>query len=61
MVSAEREMSYEAAWLILSFAILVVAVLVNVHVKLERLEEQLKRLEAREGADDSVSRLPRGF
>jgi hypothetical protein len=54
-------MSYEAAWLILSFAILVVAVLVNVHEKLERLEEQLKRLEAGEGADDSVSRLPRGF
>jgi hypothetical protein len=44
-------MSYEAAWLLLSFAILVVAVLVNVHEKLERLEEQLKRLEARDGAD----------
>lgn len=61
MVSAEREMSYEAAWLILSFAILVVAVLVNVHGRLERLEEQLKRAEAGEGADDSVSRLPRGL
>ena len=33
-------MSYEAAWLLLSFAIMVVAVLVNVHEKLERLEEQ---------------------
>ncbi|HEY7870909.1 MAG TPA: hypothetical protein VIF59_16870 [Methylomirabilota bacterium] len=54
-------MSYEAAWLILSFAILVVAVLVNVHGRLERLEEQLKRAEAGEGADDSVSRLPRGL
>ena len=43
-------MSYEAAWLLLSFAIMVVAVLVNVHEKLERLEERLERLEARGGA-----------
>jgi BMFP domain-containing protein YqiC len=43
-------LGYEAAWLLLSFAIMVVAVLVNVHEKLERLEERLNRLEARDGA-----------
>ena len=48
-------MSYEAAWLLLSFAIMVVAVLVNVHEKLERLEERLNRLEARAGAADHVA------
>jgi BMFP domain-containing protein YqiC len=53
-------MSYEAAWLLLSFAIMVVAVLVNVHEKLERLEERLKRLEAREGAEDAAA-LHRGW
>jgi BMFP domain-containing protein YqiC len=54
-------MSYEVAWLLLSFAILVAAVLVNVHEKLERLEERLKRLEAREGAEDTAAELPRGW
>jgi hypothetical protein len=54
-------MSYEAAWLLLSFAIMVVAVLVNVHEKLERLEEQLKRLETRNGADDRASGLHRSW
>ena len=48
-------MSYEAAWLLLSFAIMVVAVLVNVHEKLERLEERLDRLETRDGADDHAA------
>jgi hypothetical protein len=50
-------MSYEAAWLLLSFAIMVVAVLVNVHEKLERLEERLERLETRGGAGADPSRL----
>jgi len=48
-------MSYEVAWLLLSFAIMVVAVLVNVHEKLERLEERLKWLETRDGADDQAT------
>jgi hypothetical protein len=54
-------MSYEVAWLLLSFAIMVVAVLVNVHEKLERLEEQVRRLETRDGADDRASELHRGW
>jgi hypothetical protein len=48
-------LGYEAAWLLLSFAIMVVAVLVNVHEKLEGLEERLHRLEARDGADDHAA------
>lgn len=51
-VFPEPNMSYEVAWLLLSFAIMLVAVLVNVHEKFERLEDRLDRLEARDGADD---------
>ncbi|HEY7252227.1 MAG TPA: hypothetical protein VIG37_17150 [Methylomirabilota bacterium] len=45
----------------LSFAIMVVAVLVNLHEKLERVEEKLKRLEARDGADDPAADVRRGW
>jgi hypothetical protein len=48
-------LGYEAAWLLLSFAIMVVAVLVNVHERLERLDERLTRLEAGGGADDHAA------
>jgi len=45
-------MSNSAAWLILSFAIMVVAVLATFHEKLEALEQRLSRLEAGKDSDD---------
>ena len=45
-------MSTGTAWLILSFAIMVVAVLATFHEKLEALEKRLSRLEAGEDSDD---------
>ena len=45
-------MSNNAAWLLLSFAIMVVAVLVTFHEKFEALEKRLNRLEAGRGSDD---------
>ena len=49
-------MSNNAAWLLLSFAIMVVAVLVTFHEKFEALEKRLNRLEAgREPDDDGIS------
>ena len=48
----ERVMSNNAAWLLLSFAIMVVAVLATLHEKLEQLEKRLRRLEAGEEPDD---------
>ncbi len=38
-------MSNEATWLLLSFGIMVVAVLAVLHERLERLEERMRRLE----------------
>jgi hypothetical protein len=49
-------MSNEAAWLLLSFAIMVVAVLATLYEKLEQLAQRLNRLEAgREPDDDGIS------
>jgi hypothetical protein len=45
-------MSNNAAWLLLSFAIMVVAVLVTLYEKFEQLEERLNGLEARREPDD---------
>ena len=53
-------MRYEIAWLLLSFAIMVVAVLVNVHEKIQRLEEQVSQL-TRDGAEDRASERQRGW
>ena len=44
-------MSNEATWLLLSFGIMVVAVLAVLHEKLERLEERLRRLEPPDESD----------
>jgi hypothetical protein len=43
--------SNEATWLLLSFGIMVVAVLAVLHEKLERLEERLRRLEPPDESD----------
>jgi hypothetical protein len=49
-------MSNNAAWLVLSFAIMVVAMLANLYQKFEELEKRLTRLEAaREPDDDGIS------
>ena len=49
-------MSNNAAWLILSFAIMVVAMLANLYEKFAELEKRLNRLEAgREPDDDGIS------
>jgi hypothetical protein len=48
-------MNNSVAWLLVSFAIMVVAVLANLHEKLEGLEKRLNRLEGRERADDDGS------
>ena len=43
-------MSNEAAWLLLSFAIMVVAMLATLYEKIDALQKRLDRLEGREGA-----------
>jgi hypothetical protein len=49
-------MSNNAAWLLLSFAIMVVAVLATFHEKFEELEKRLNRLEGgRDSDDDGMS------
>lgn len=49
-------MSNNAAWLVLSFAIMVVAMLGTLFEKVEELEKRLNRLEGgREPDDDGVS------
>lgn len=49
-------MSNNAAWLVLSFAIMVVAMLATLFEKFEELEKRLNRLEAgREPDDDGIS------
>jgi len=49
-------MSNNAAWLLLSFAIMVVAMLANLYEKFAELEKRLNRLEAgREPDDDGIS------
>jgi hypothetical protein len=49
-------MSNNAAWLLLSFAIMVVAVLATLYEKFEELEKRLNRLEAgREPDNDGIS------
>jgi hypothetical protein len=45
-------MSNNVAWLLVSFAVMVVAVLGVLHEKLEGLEKRLNRLEGRGQADD---------
>ena len=44
-------MDNHVAWLVVSFAIMVVAILARLCDKFEKLEERLKRLEAPEGRD----------
>ena len=44
-------MSNNEAWLVLSFAIMVVAVLATLYEKLERLEKRMARLDRDEDAD----------
>lgn len=49
-------MSDQAAWLLLSFAIMVVAMLATLYEKVESLQKRLARLEGRDGAaEDGVS------
>ena len=45
-------MSNNEAWLVISFAIMVVAVLATLYEKFEELEKRLNRLEARKEPDD---------
>ena len=45
-------MSNNAAWLVLSFAIMVVAVLATLYEKFEELQKRLERLEGRKEPDD---------
>jgi hypothetical protein len=47
-------MSNEAAWLLLSFAIMVVAMLATLYEKIDGLQKRLDRLEGREGAADET-------
>lgn len=51
-------MSNETAWLLLSFAIMVVAMLATLCEKIDGLQKRLDRLEGREGAADET--LPAG-
>jgi len=44
-------MSNETTWVLLSFGIMVVAVLAVLHERLERLEERLRRLEPPDESD----------
>lgn len=49
-------MSNHAAWLLLSFAVMVVAMLATLYEKVESLQKRLERLEVRDGAaDDGIS------
>jgi hypothetical protein len=49
-------MSNEAAWLLLSFAIMVVAMLATLYEKIDSLQKRLDRLEAPDrSADEGVS------
>jgi hypothetical protein len=45
-------MSNHATWLLLSFAIMVVAMLATLYEKVESLQKRLDRLEVRAGAAD---------
>lgn len=45
-------MTNEAVWLMVSFAVMVVAVLATLYQKVEDLEERLKRLDGDDQADD---------
>jgi hypothetical protein len=60
-------MSNNAAWLLLSFAIMVIAALVTLYEKFEELEKRLNRLEGgKEPVDDGIpahagSNAPEGF
>jgi hypothetical protein len=47
-------MSNEAAWLLLSFAIMVVAMLATLYEKIDGMQKRLDRLEGREGAADET-------
>jgi len=49
-------MSNEAAWLLLSFAVMVVAMLATLYEKVDSLQKRLERLEGPErGADEGAS------
>jgi hypothetical protein len=49
-------MSNNAAWVLLSFAIMVVAMLATLYEKVESLQKRLERLEVGDGAaEDGVS------
>jgi len=52
-------MSNETTWVLLSFGIMVVAVLAVLHEKLERLEERLRRLEPPDESDLTRAGAPR--
>lgn len=52
-------MSPEVTWLLVSFAIMVVAILATFHEKIERLEERLRRLEGGLGLDEDEYREDR--
>ena len=47
-------MSNSVAWIVLSFAIMVVAVLARLSGKIETLERRLERLESPEARDDGA-------
>jgi hypothetical protein len=51
-------MSNNAAWLILSFAIMVVAVLATLYEKVQQLEKRLNRLDAGGEPDDDGRSAP---
>jgi hypothetical protein len=48
-------MSHESAWILLSFGIMVVAVLARLSEKLETLERRLKQLESPGAQDDELA------
>lgn len=48
-------MSNNAAWLLLSFGIMVVAMLATLYEKVEQLEKRLNRLEAARGPEDETA------
>ena len=51
-------MTQNETWLVLSFGIMVVAVLATLYEKVERLERRLGRLEGEGDADDEKPSLP---